>query len=56
MFQIGVIDHAAIIVAYPNGEAAHVHTIQPALCQHFWAQWCQRLHQYWTTVATDKLT
>ncbi|XP_076443060.1 uncharacterized protein LOC143281692 [Babylonia areolata] len=52
--KCGVINQAAIVVAYTNGEAAHVHRLQPALCQHYWGEWCQRLHQYWSGVAAQK--
>ncbi|PVD26045.1 hypothetical protein C0Q70_13713 [Pomacea canaliculata] len=52
--KLGAVDHAAIVVAYENGEAAHVHRMSPALCSYYWNQWCQRLHQYWTQVAAEK--
>ncbi|KAL8564509.1 hypothetical protein ACOMHN_003267 [Nucella lapillus] len=52
--QFGVIEQAAIVVAYGNGEPSHVHRIPPALCQHYWREWCQRLHQYWLAVAAEK--
>lgn len=53
--KFGSVEHAAIVVAYTNGESAHVHKMSPAICQHYWAQWCQRLHQYWGMVLTEKV-
>ncbi|KAK7488669.1 hypothetical protein BaRGS_00020122 [Batillaria attramentaria] len=52
--KFGVVDHAAIVVAYQNGQPAHIHRMKPAMCQHYWTQWCQRLHQYWAMVAAEK--
>lgn len=52
--KFGVVEHAAIVVAYTNGEAAHIHRMPPAICHHYWTQWCQRLHQYWTMVVAEK--
>jgi genome maintenance exonuclease 1 len=52
--KFGTVENAVIVVAYNNGELAHVHRMAPAIVRHYWQEWCQRLHQYWTLVVTEK--
>lgn len=38
---------AALVVAYENGDPAHIHFLDAAKCQYYWKKWLDKLHQYW---------
>ena len=48
MRLLGVpLKNVAIVVAYEDGRAAHVHRLSEQECTRFWKVWMQRLHEYW---------
>ncbi|XP_052106893.1 mitochondrial genome maintenance exonuclease 1-like [Mytilus californianus] len=49
------ITNGAIVIAYPDGQPAHVHTMDQKLCEENWKIWLERLHMYWKKVRETKL-
>lgn len=41
------VNSAALVVAYENGDPAHIHFLDAAKCQYYWKKWLDKLHQYW---------
>lgn len=47
VLQIPQVNSAALVVAYENGDPAHIHFLDAAKCQYYWKKWLDKLHQYW---------
>lgn len=45
--QLEEIQQGVIIVAYPDGNPAHVHVMDHMVCLKNWKRWLNRLHLYW---------
>ena len=45
--QIPHVNNAALVVAYENGDPAHIHFLDAAKCQYYWKKWLEKLHLYW---------
>lgn len=41
------VNSAALVVAYENGDPAHIHFLDATKCQYYWKKWLDKLHQYW---------
>ncbi|VDI13205.1 mitochondrial genome maintenance exonuclease 1 [Mytilus galloprovincialis] len=48
------ITNGAIVIAYPDGQPAHVHIMDQKLCEENWKLWLERLHMYWKKVREIK--
>lgn len=47
------VNSAALVVAYENGDPAHIHFLDAAKCQYYWKKWLDKLHQYWLLKSSD---
>lgn len=47
------VNTAALVVAYENGDPAHIHFLDTAKCQYYWKKWLDKLHQYWLLKSSD---
>lgn len=53
VLQIPQVNSAALVVAYENGDPAHIHFLDAAKCQYYWKKWLDKLHQYWLLKSSD---
>ncbi|XP_041351861.1 uncharacterized protein LOC121370598 [Gigantopelta aegis] len=52
--EFGPVTNAAIVIAYPWGEPAHVHLMEQKVCEQYWSKWLQRLHLYWKMMSKER--